>query len=429
MKYQIGNLFQYIVCICLITFVTTFFMQSTINYNRASQKVINFDDDVDSIFLRVTDVYGNDGQKSLSDFFSENDSLNRMQLFNQTMQEKYDFLECDRQSLLMRSEFPIKDEFREDYGSSYYGINDDIGVMLNSCQINSETYQYFDLGESVMYGDGFEAESYIYNGDEIIDAILGYEYFDITKIGEEIKVNYLSKDITIRVVGFLNKDTFIAVNNDTIFLDRYIIIPSLKIVDNYIIQDESEKSFLNILYSLKNWGYIKIGDGENFFDYRNTVDEISSELNLKYILNESFASPYITNVSNTLNSAKGFILAISIVFYIISLMIYIYICVWQYKKNKAEYAIHLICGCSLSKLKYRVFSKILLQFLFAVVVASIINGIILGVKKVYLYENYLYNESISQIIVISSVIVAIVLLLINNYINHSNIYDSVCKDT
>ena len=48
------------------------FTVSIENYKHVEQKVISFDEKaIDSIFLRVTDVYGQKNQKTLSEFLSE----------------------------------------------------------------------------------------------------------------------------------------------------------------------------------------------------------------------------------------------------------------------------------------------------------------------------------------------------------------------
>lgn len=430
MKYRTTEILQKIICTVLLIVSITFFMFSTINYNRISEKIINFKhQNTDNLYLRVSDVYGMDNQESLSEFFSEKDSLNRMYRFNEIVHKKFSFLEFDTQSLLMKDNFPYREEFREDYGSSYYGLNDDVGIEYNSVQVDYSTYDFFNLEDKIIIGSGFSKQSFCYDEDKTIDAVLGYEYTDLVQIGDILKADYLSKEINIKIIGFFEKDTFISVNNKIIFLDRYITIPFFNIDEHHLSDSKSsdEERFQKILYSLKNWGYIKVNSGDNYYDYRDKIDEISKLCNLKYILNEGYADSYITNISNTISSAKGMFLIFSVIIYLLTAFVILYIYIWRYKINIYDYSIQLISGCSLRRLKLKLFSIIFIQFIIAIISACIINKAVLGSESLYKCTVYLFDKALVVIICTSLVTMTIITLIINTYINHSNIYSSIRK--
>lgn len=126
MKYQKNKYIYILICFCLLTIATTMFMFSIKNYNRAAHKIIDFDNkNVESIYLRVSDVH------ELSEFFSEKDALHRMKEFCRILNREFVFLEFDTQSLMIKDTFNYKNNFREDYGTKYFGENDEYGIFCN----------------------------------------------------------------------------------------------------------------------------------------------------------------------------------------------------------------------------------------------------------------------------------------------------------
>lgn len=99
MKYRISSYACTVICFFLLATATTILMASNISYNRYSEKLINFDNkNIDSIYLRVSDVYGKDGQKSLAEFFAEKDALSRMKQFGNILKSEFNYLEIDNQN-------------------------------------------------------------------------------------------------------------------------------------------------------------------------------------------------------------------------------------------------------------------------------------------------------------------------------------------
>lgn len=426
MKYQISKFICVVICFCVLTIATTIFMFSNKNYNKVAHKIIDFDNkNIESIYLRVSDVYGEKNQKTLSEFFSEKSALERMKEFCSILNKEFTYLEFDTQSLMVADNFHYKDEFRIDYGKDYFGENDKVGISLQSVQIGKNAYDFFTLENQLADGRGFETNDFIFD-DKTIPAILGNEYSGLVNIGGTFKFNYLSKNISVKVIGFLRQDTSIMLNNNIYFLDKYIIIPSLDV--NFVPEDMEDKRFQNILYSLKNWGYIKINDGEDFYDYKNRVDEISNKLGLKYILNEGYVYPYINNISNTMNSSKGIFLIASVFLFLILSIIFTYIYLWNYNRNKKNYAIHLICGCSFLRLKQRIYFEIFIQFILSLVLSSFINRILLGENSIYLSERILLGQAMYQTVMLSIIIILAICFVLNIYFNKSNIYASIQKE-
>ena len=395
------------------------------NYKHVEQKVISFDEKaIDSIFLRVTDVYGQKNQKTLSEFLSEENVLERMKAFCSILNEKYDFMEFDTQSLAIAEEKEYQDKFREDYNTPYFGLNDDVAICLNSVQIGRNAYNYFELNDCIYKGRGFNSSDFVLS-DSLVPAIMGYEYDNIVNIGDELKFNYLSKDITIKVIGFFDKDTNVVINNSIYFFDRFIVIPSLEV--NYLPQDPSDERFQKILYSTKNWGYIKVENGEDYYKYKTEIDNESKQLDLKYILTEGETGQYIKNISDSMKYQKLFFLVISGFILCLVSFSFLYFYVWKYKMNKNIYAIHFICGCSLTRMKSRIFAEVSIIFVLAFMINVVVNIELLGFDINYYSERAILVDSFWICLIVSTVIVICTCAILNIYFNKDNIYMSLQK--
>ncbi len=427
MKYKLSKYIHVTICFILLTFAMTLFMISKRNFDVISEKIVEFDENnVNSLYLKVYDIYGQNNQKSLSEFFKEDNSLERLKLLCKTLNKEFNYFEFDSQSLLIKDKFNYKDEFRIDYGREDYGFNDNIGISLKSVQIGANTYKEFDIDNKIYSGVGFSSENFLYDNVKPIPAILGNEYKDTVKIGDMINFEYLSKKITVEVIGFLEIDSIITLNNQIYYLDRYIIVPLIDTVYNPANNDE--EMFQNILYSQKNWGYIKIKTGDNYLDYKNKITQISKNLNLKYEISEGYIHPYIKNISNTINSTKGLFLIASIILFVIFSLIYIYIYIWKFNKNRKIYAIHMISGCSFIKLKTKIFIEILLEFIAALFTATTINKLIFNYRNLSTFDKNIIQLSMQSTTLLSIVIMVLICLILNKHINKNEIYYSISKE-
>ena len=421
MKYKMRDYVRIIICFCLLTIATTIFIFFNKNYKKTASKIVDFDNkNVDSIYLRVTDLYDKENQKRLSEFFEESDSLIRMKNFSKIINEEFNLLELDTQSLLLEDEFYYKDEFREDYGTNF--LEEEDFVTLKSIQIGRNAYNFFSLENYIDDGKGFENRDFMFDNN-VIPAILGHGYISKVDKGDIIKFNYLTKNVSIKIIGFFKKNTFVGINNEIHFLDNQILIPSLEIYSDP--KNKEDEKFQKILYSLKNWGYIKINNGEDYYDYKDKVDRISNDLNLKYVLNEGFVAPYINNISNTMNSSKGIFLIVSIFLFVLLAAIFTYIYIWSFNKNKRKYAIHLICGCSTLRLKLKIYLEIFIQFMLSFSLSFLINKLLLRQDGVYLSELIVLKEAINETLLLSIGVMLMIYFILNIYFNRSDIYSSI----
>ncbi len=425
MKYRLKDMIFVVICFLILLFGMTILIRTNYDYHQITQKIIVFDEqNVDSVYLKIADNYDQENYKTLREFFSEPHSLERMKQFSEEMHDKYNYLELDKQSLLVLDQFPYQEEFRIDYDTDYYGVNDaTVGISLKSLQIGKNTYDIFGLAQQIEVGTGFGSEDFLWEKQKKLPMLLGYEYQGLVEIGDTFSFNYLQENISFEVVGFLKKDAVITLNERAYFMDQQIVIPFFDWKEQPTNEEDTE--FQRVLYSLKNWGYIQIKNGEDIMDYEAEINKLNEQLGLAYATSEGEIHSYIQNISSTIGSIKGVLFVVSICLFVVLSGIFLCVQIWNFHKNKGIYAIHLLCGCSFTRIKQKIILSVILQFAAALTGAVWIHSVLL--KTTNRSEEIIFEEAVQQTILFSIVILAITCLLLSKCVQKNNVYLSLRK--
>lgn len=204
--------------------------------------------------------------------------------------------------------------------------------------------------------------------------ILGFEYVDTYKIGDIIN-NMPQKDInsTYKVIAFLKKDSSVSVNDELIFLDRYIISPSLTILKKP--ETINEMMYQGFLYLQKTNGVVKLSESYELQEFLSDL-EIQR---IKYNIFEIGILDYSMLEINTLtllvyeNIKILFILAlVMFLFNISSIISYIIITV---NSSLYTYKVYLLSGYSIEEIKksvwYQIFFLIFIPIIISIVIISL----------------------------------------------------------
>ena len=117
---------------------------------------------------------------------------------------------------------------------------------------------------------------------DTVPVILGYEYRDLFPLGSQFSATYLYNVYTFEVVGILEKNSKIDNPLETIYLDKYIIMPSF-----HVLEFPENREGICIHYANKTSG-ILIARKEDFTTVSN---------DLKQILSNAECGNYSVNIS------------------------------------------------------------------------------------------------------------------------------------
>lgn len=148
---------------------------------------------------------------------------------------------------------------------------------VNAIQLGRES-------QSLLLNKEIFQETNFNQHDNKISLVLGNDFKNYYKIGDEIEFIYLYRTWIGTVIGFLEEETQIKLDDFSIYnLDNFMIIPffdELSINNNLYF----DTNFIQNYYMQKNNGYLKLEKKEEYKKAKNYIENIAMECNLKYIV-------------------------------------------------------------------------------------------------------------------------------------------------
>jgi len=316
----------------------------------------------------------------LKDFYNE--------LGNNSLIEYYEEIEQPVEV----DEFKATEIFR--YGYEEQFESDEIKQIL----LNYNSWHNNNLCEKIIEGDDLKKSDFVQENYEEIPVILGYEYRDYYNIGDTMDVT-LSTDVFghYKVIGIMNKDTSIWVNDNLVYLDRYIIAPALTIQQEPC--DYSDLIYQGFLYMQKINGVVKLSDNYSFQEFMVNFERLRIKYNI-FDINILNYSTLETNALKLLlyensNNLMG-MLILMCTYISISVIVYILIIL---NSSRYRFRVYIISGYRLLDLKKNIYCKIL--------------GIVVIPILFLLFINYEYWTDISGIMDLLDICMLITVCLLS----------------
>ena len=316
----------------------------------------------------------------LKDFYNE--------LGNNSLIEYYEEIEQPVEV----DEFKATEIFR--YGYEEQFESDEIKQIL----LNYNSWHNNNLCEKIIEGDDLKKSDFVQENYEEIPVILGYEYRDYYNIGDTMDVT-LSTDVFghYKVIGIMNKDTSIWVNDNLVYLDRYIIAPALTIQQEPC--DYSDLIYQGFLYMQKINGVVKLSDNYSFQEFMVNFERLRIKYNI-FDINILNYSTLETNALKLLlyensNNLMG-LLILMCTYIFISVIVYILIIL---NSSRYRFRVYIISGYRLLDLKKNIYCKIL--------------GIVVIPILFLLFINYEYWTDISGIMDLLDICMLITVCLLS----------------
>lgn len=291
--------------------------------------------------------------------------------------------------------FPGKDVFLYgyEYGHGEDAKNQYGSLMVSNVkaiQLSHNSISRFNL--SVDKGRLFYDSDY-HDGD-IMPILLGYEYKDILKVGDEIEGRFIGKPFKFKVAGILNQDSNILIAGKALYLDRYMVMPSINCL--YSPKTQNEDLFQVRHYANKISGW---------FEYRNYSDlnafnRVLSEVN--QTLPGEFESSTINNSKLVESIFAGISTIKHAAFWLCIILAFIIaiICPLYYFRLQAK-SIPLLCVNVITGINFdRILTNSIRLFIFVLAISNIMALTILLVLGVTFNKYILAIDLVSVITVI-----------------------------
>ncbi len=251
----------------------------------------------DRLYYKLSNNYGIDGNQSVMDFLNSENSLEKLKNFNNELKIKFNYNELHYQPLVYNGYFENDIKFSQN-GIINEKIHNEQSkefiyqTKLNTLMIGKTLYNSFD--DYIEEGRNFKKGDFIVDDpNQEISLILGNDYKNIYKIGDELYLSLHEKVLKFKVVGFLKKDIQKFSPKNKKSLNETIIMPFYDI--NYIPNDTADEFYQKIYYMQKNEGHIKVNETEEneiiknvqnieniYYSYLEEVEELSKKHNLLF---------------------------------------------------------------------------------------------------------------------------------------------------
>lgn len=418
----------YIILIALIS-ISTIGIACSFSYEKyATIELQSYKHNlIDAQYANVSDCYGLDGIPQMSELFMEKDSLQRLKGFNNDLNTYFNFYEVFVQPVEYVLYYTGPSKFVDGYDLGYAdelmnqklynGKKHYYLTPLNAVQIGLRAMIDFDLESKMEKGRCFTTEECVVKTKlKVIPVLLGYDYEQYYELGDQIKVNHLNYPVKLKVIGFLRKGSYYPYENSTIMLDRMIVMPFLEFLDE---PTEQYARFQKDHYDEKNWGNIGFDNNDNIAEITETFNNLCKKYDLFYQIRfpQDFEKPIKESQLTVIKQTKFALRLISIVFFAIISLVIMSLMIKNIDLNKKRYAIYLICGSNLTKLKIKVFAVVGLIYSLGYLISFIV---VYGLMNKLLVKSEFLKTLFLPIGEIYGVMVLVLILVLNRYIKKLN---------
>ena len=410
-------------CIFLVMGITIFCYSFTVYIATEKQTKLFSNMYIENKYIKITDNYNT---TQFSNFLSDKNSLNKLKTMHENLNNDniFQYLEIDKQNIEFIGNYSKSIDFVSGNNKKYVNqpITDEDGQQyyitpLNSFQISEKAADILHLNNKISEGKFFENKDFFLSesNQKIIPVILGNSYVGVYKIGDEIEGKFLQKIFKFKVIGFLCKSVLLPLNYDAYNLDNSIIMPFINC--KYTPVNEKDYKFQTTLYSLKTEGYISYSTNEHYVTSVHELENLAQKNNLDYSYISNDLQSFTKDSALTAIKTSKVILLFSIIIMSIVSFVIIFMTIKYIDSNLKNYAIYLINGVSIFRIKVKIFSLLLVQFLIAIVVTSFFSFNYFKSTVYFIYFlNYIFLEFGITFLFIFSM-----LIFINFYINKLNI--------
>lgn len=323
-----------------------------------------------------------DLEQSTSSFIRNYNKINSLKQFNKEISSNNNFVYYE--AIVQPTniiDFKGTEKFLYNYEENIRNAlhNSDSSESKNVKQllINYNFAQKIKLDNMLINGNPFSTVDFLTDNYQDIPIVLGYDYVGIYEVGDIINC-MPQKDIesTFIVIGFLDKDSSVMVNNELIFLDRYILSPSLTITKEPSTMEEM--MYQGFLYLQKSNGVVKLSNGYEFQTFLSDLEKLRIKYNIFDIgiLNYSMLELNTLKLLVYENIKLLIFLGISaLLFNVISIMSHMIILV---KSSFYTYKVYLLSGYSTQDIKKSIWIKLLILIAIPIIISLLIVYVFLA---------------------------------------------------
>lgn len=304
------------IVIFIITILSNTFYKSILLQNKLNKQ------DTKNSFIKLHDNYdGVHNKMSITDFFKQPDSTKKMKKLYSNINNNFKYYEISKENLQFIGKYNGNITFvngpKEIINTK---TNGNLITPLKSLQLGEKASTYLNIAMKINQGKYFSKKDYYLNSNNEVPVVLGNLYHGMYNIGDSFETIYLgSIKLKCVVIGFFKKNSNFYIDQKY-NLDDKIVMPELNINSESSLEN---KDFEQILYSIKNTGYIPYNNDNEYNNTIKMIDKIVNKINIDWSYTGKTQNPFKENpIKLSIKTAKFMNILSLIISLILILIIY-----------------------------------------------------------------------------------------------------------
>lgn len=188
-----------------------------------------------------------------------------------------DYFEISNQDFIYTRNFSGDKKFVN--GDANQKVDNMLITPLKSIQVSELYVKKQKLYRELHNGNFFNQSAYTKTSDQIVPVVAGVNYKNIFKLNSIIENSYLAtQNIRCKIIGFLDKNASVKVDEENINLNNYLIMPNIN------LSDQDTADFRQTLLSVKCNGYLHYENKKEYHQMVQEIKKIVKETGYEYVI-------------------------------------------------------------------------------------------------------------------------------------------------
>jgi hypothetical protein len=173
--------------------------------------------------------------------------------------------------------------------------------------------------------------------------ILGSDYKNYYEIGDSFDVEYLGCMFTYKVIGILQENMSITLQDEVVFLDRYVVAPSVIVPD--APETEDELFYQAASYMKKIHGSVVVSEEFGLPEFTNTLESLKNTYRMFDFIIINVSSLKTTFFQLSCYAGKNVLLLFLGIIVLMMTILNICFVLTVISHMSYFYGVQLLCGC------------------------------------------------------------------------------------
>lgn len=188
-----------------------------------------------------------------------------------------DYFEISNQDFIYTRYFSGDKKFVN--GDANQKVDNMLITPLKSIQVSELYVKKQKLYRKLHTGKFFNQSAYTKTSEQIVPVVAGVNYKNIFKLNSIIENSYLAtQNIRCKIIGFLDKNASVKVDEENINLNNYLIMPNIN------LSDQDTADFRQTLLSVKCNGYLHYENKKEYHQMAQEIKKIVKETGYEYVI-------------------------------------------------------------------------------------------------------------------------------------------------